>query len=130
MFVILYDRTKDAMLVQICDRLGLGTNEDIDLIIPALKTRRKEAILDRLNKLRSQPNNWFWDMNKNRIIGTHLALINIHISRHIWGGEDKDRTTLRVQSGRSLAIVPYLEKCLGQMKDLILHTMNLDPQLI
>ena len=123
---------KDALLVRICDRLGLNIDEDkradIDLIIPKLKTIRKEAILNRFNKLRSQPNNWFGDMNKNRIVGTHLALINIHISRHSGAAEEK-RTMLKVQSERNLGIVFYLEKCLGEMKDLILHTMDQDPQL-
>jgi len=124
---------KDALLVRICDRLGLNIDEDkradIDLIIPKLKTIRKEAILNRFNKLRSQPNNWFGDMNKNRIVGTHLALINIHISRHSGAAEEQKRTMLKVQSERNLGIVSYLEKCLGEMKDLILHTMDQDPQL-
>jgi hypothetical protein len=123
---------KDALLVRICDRLGLGIDEDkraqIDLINPELKSRCKEAILDRLNNLRSQPNNWFWDVNKNRIIGTHTGLINIHISRNI-GSASEDRITLRVQSDRSLAAIPYLEKCLGHMKELILNTIDEDPQL-
>jgi hypothetical protein len=124
---------KDALLVQICDKLGLPIDEDkradIDLINTELTCRGNRGILDRLNKLRSQPNNWFWDINKNRIIGTHLGLINIHVPRHIGGGEYEDITTLRVQSDRSLGAVPYLEKCLGQMKDLILHTMDQDPRL-
>jgi len=124
---------KDALLVRICDRLGLNIDEDkradIDVIIPKLITIRKGAILDRFNKLRSQPNNWFWDMNKNRVIGTHLALIKIQISRHSGAGEEEKRTMLKVQSERNLGIVSYLEKCLGEMKDLILHTMDQDPQL-
>jgi hypothetical protein len=124
---------KDAFLVRICDKLGLPIDEDkradIDLINTELTCRCKKKILEYLNKLRSQPNNWFWDMNRNRVIGTHLAIINIHMPRHIGGGEDEDITTLRVQSDRSLGAVPYLEKCLGQMKDLILHTIDQDPQL-
>lgn len=124
---------KDALLVRICDKLSLPIDEDkradIDLINTELTCRGKKGILDHLSKLRSQPNNWFWDMNRNRVIGTHLAIINIHIPRHIGGGEDEDITTLRVQSDRSLGAVLYLEKCLGQMKDLILHTIDQDLQL-
>jgi hypothetical protein len=73
---------KDALLVQICDKLGLPIDEDkradIDLINTELTCRGNRGILDRLNKLRSQPNNWFWDINKNRIIGTHLGLIKLN----------------------------------------------------
>lgn len=45
------------------------------------------------------------------------------------GSEDEDITTLRVQSDRSLGAVSYLEECLGQMKNLILHTMDQDARL-
>lgn len=124
---------KDALLVRICDRFKLDIDEDyradIDKINPKLKETGKVKILKRLNRLRSRKESWFWNLNKIRNHGTHTRLVNIRVYRGIGGAEVDDRITFRVQSNHSLPVLPYLEKCIKNMKELIEDMLNQDPAL-
>lgn len=120
----------DALLCRINERLELDIDPDrcadIDEINKRIK--KKQKILSLRNRLNSQKKSWYWYLNKIRNIGTHTALINIHISVNV-GSVELPRIRLKVQSDQMLEIIPYLEKCIENMKELIQYTLDQDPLL-
>lgn len=126
---------KDALLARINDKLNLNLpDEDVKLnmINSELTKIGKSQLLQELNNLSSDPNNWYWKLNKARNRGTHGPIFNLQMSRSI--NENVNTGTTTTSSSDSFLfdprdIVSYLQDSIEDMKKLIGNIMNQEPKL-
>lgn len=128
---------KDALLMRINERLGLGLPlSDVSLgnINQKLSMAGKSSLLSSLNKLASQQDSWYWNLNELRNIGTHRALINIQAGvGMVENANKKGKSSSNVKVGfvvnPNKEIIPYLEDSIRDMKNLIEDILKHEPSL-
>lgn len=81
---------KDALLMLISEKFDLKLSEkevELGSINRELKNKRKEKIIDELNKLSSDTTSWYWILNELRNKSIHRSILNkkagVNISENI-----------------------------------------------
>jgi hypothetical protein len=127
---------KDALLVLINDRLGLGLDiKEIDLgrITNRLNSINKGTLVANLNKLACQSGSWLWILNDLRNQSMHRGIINIKVHQHLheninthksW--DDRPKVCI-LQT--ELEVISYFEESTKNIKNLIEDIKNNEPLL-